>query len=75
MLNLREGNYVLLCFIPSADGVPHLAKGMVKPLQVMAASQDGAQAPKADLSIALKDFGFEMPAQVKAGRQTWEIKN
>ncbi|MER3513040.1 MAG: hypothetical protein C4310_00335 [Chloroflexota bacterium] len=75
VLNLREGNYVLLCFIAGADGVSHLAKGMVKPLQVMAAGQGGAQAPKADLSIALKDFGFEMPAQVKAGRQTWEIKN
>ncbi len=75
VLDLKAGNYVLLCFIPSADGVPHLAKGMVKPIQVVAAGQSGAQAPQANLSIVLKDFGFEMPAEVKAGKQTWEIKN
>lgn len=76
VLDLKAGNYVLLCFIASADGVSHLAKGMLKPIQVVAASgQAGAQAPKADLSIVLKDFGFEMPAEVKAGKQTWEIKN
>lgn len=75
VLDLKAGNYVLLCFIASADGVPHLAKGMVKPIQVVAAGQSGAQAPKADLSIVLKDFGFEMPTEVKAGKQNWEIKN
>jgi uncharacterized cupredoxin-like copper-binding protein len=75
VLDLKAGNYVLLCFIASADGVPHLAKGMVKPIQVVAAGQSGAQAPRADASIILKDFGFEMPAGVKAGKQTWEIKN
>jgi len=75
VLDLKAGNYVLLCFIASADGVPHLAKGMVKPIQVTATGQSGAQAPRADASIVLKDFGFEMPAEVKAGKQTWEIKN
>lgn len=75
VLDLKAGNYVLLCFISSADGVPHLAKGMVKPIQVVAAGQSGAQAPQANLSVVLKDFGFEMPAEVKAGKQTWEIKN
>ncbi|HXF68661.1 MAG TPA: hypothetical protein VNK89_02545 [Thermoflexus sp.] len=76
VLDLKAGNYVILCFVPSADGVPHLAKGMVRPLQVVAANgQAGAQAPQAVRSVVLKDFGFEMPAEVKAGQQTWEIKN
>lgn len=75
VLTLREGNYVLLCFLSSADGTPHFAKGMIKPLQVVAASQSGAQAPQADASIVLKDFTFEMPMEVKAGKHTWEIKN
>ncbi|MGH7645609.1 MAG: hypothetical protein ACREMR_08480, partial [Gemmatimonadales bacterium] len=26
---LEAGRYLLVCFIPSADGVPHVAKGMV----------------------------------------------
>ena len=25
ILNLEAGNYLLICFIPSADGVPHVA--------------------------------------------------
>lgn len=76
VLNLREGNYVILCFISSADGVPHLAKGMMKPMQVVApASQGRMEAPRADRSVVLKDFAFEMPAEVKAGKQIWEITN
>jgi uncharacterized cupredoxin-like copper-binding protein len=76
VLNLTEGTYVLLCFIPSSDGVPHLAKGMMKPMQVVAATgQGGAQAPTADMTVNLKDFAVEMPAEVSAGKHTWEIKN
>lgn len=74
VLNLKEGNYVLLCFISAADGTPHFVKGMLKPLQVVAGGQ-GAQAPKADGAVSLKDFSIGMPAEVKAGKQTWEIKN
>ena len=32
--NLTPGHYVFLCFVQSADGVPHLAKGMIAPLEV-----------------------------------------
>jgi hypothetical protein len=36
---LEPGHYVLLCFVPdSADGVPHVMKGMVKEFEVPAAS-------------------------------------
>ena len=43
-LNLKAGNYVLVCFIPSPDGLPHLAKGMLKPLQVVYAGAAGVVA-------------------------------
>jgi uncharacterized cupredoxin-like copper-binding protein len=29
-LDLDDGNYVLICYIPNAEGVPHFARGMVK---------------------------------------------
>ena len=32
LVSLEAGQYVLLCFVTSADGVPHLAKGMMRPL-------------------------------------------
>lgn len=31
---LEKGNYLLVCFIPDAQNVPHIAKGMVKPITV-----------------------------------------
>ncbi|MGH2591932.1 MAG: hypothetical protein ACRDGG_00280 [Anaerolineae bacterium] len=76
VLNLAEGQYVMLCFFASEDGVPHLAKGMFKPIQVVARkSQAVVQEPKSDGSIVMKDFRFEMPAEIKAGRLTWKVTN
>ena len=37
---LEPGMHVLICFVTSADGVPHLAKGMISQLEVT----DGAAA-------------------------------
>ena len=33
-LTLEPGNYLLVCFVPSPDGVPHVAKGMSRPMTV-----------------------------------------
>ncbi len=73
-VNLPEGQYALLCFIPSADGVPHLAKGMVRPLTVKGAGATAAE-PKADVTVNMKDFHFTMPEEVKAGKQVWKVVN
>jgi hypothetical protein len=32
--DLKAGNYVLLCFVQTEDGVPHAVMGMVKPVTV-----------------------------------------
>ncbi len=77
-LNLTPGQYILLCVIPSADGVPHLAKGMLAPLTVTDGAKEGdiaAAAPQADGRVRLLDFSFSLPQAINAGRQTWEIKN
>jgi hypothetical protein len=74
-LNLVPGQYMLLCVIAGADGVPHLAKGMVAPLTVTPAENEAAAAPKADGQARLLDFSFSLPQGIKAGQQTWEIKN
>jgi hypothetical protein len=72
---LEPGNYALLCFIPSADGVPHFAKGMVRPLTVTASTNASAPAPVADLVMTLKDFSFTGSKPLTAGRHTIEIQN
>jgi DNA-binding beta-propeller fold protein YncE len=74
VLNLPEGQYLLLCFLPSPDGVPHFAKGMVVPLTVAAGNADVSE-PKANVSVVLTDFAFTMPAQIKAGKQIWKVTN
>jgi hypothetical protein len=73
-INLPEGQYALLCFVPSMDGMPHLAKGMVRPLTVKGAGAPAAE-PKADLVVKMTDFHFDMPAEVKAGQQVWKVTN
>ncbi len=74
-LDLPAGQYALICFFTSADGTPHYARGMLKPLTVTASNAPKAVEPKAALSISMKDFHFEMPAEVKAGAQVWKVVN
>lgn len=74
-MNLAPGQYMLLCFLPSADGVPHLAKGMVAPLTVKGSGPSTAAEPKADVTVNAADFHYTMPAEVKAGKQVWKFIN
>lgn len=71
---LEAGEYALVCFIPSPDGVPHIAKGMVKPLTVTPAT-GLAQAAAPDVRMTLTDYAFAMEPEIAAGRRTVEIIN
>jgi len=75
IVNLEAGNYLLICFIPSADGVPHVAKVMLKPLTVTAASGAAASEPQADVTLDLVDFGFNFSMAIKPGTHTIRINN
>lgn len=76
VLDFKAGNYVLVCVIPDADGVPHMAKGMALPITVTDAPATQPPAPTADVSVELADFKFvNLPASLKAGKQTWEVTN
>jgi uncharacterized cupredoxin-like copper-binding protein len=72
-LNLTAGNYMMLCFVETAEGVPHLALGMIRPFQV-APPPSTAQAPQASGEVILKDFSFEVP-QIQAGERTLRVTN
>lgn len=76
-LDLKAGQYVLLCFIPSPDGVPHLAKGMVKPLRVTEPSAGAATAPAPPTAgtITMRDFTYDLPASITAGTSTFRVIN
>ncbi len=76
-LDLAAGNYAIICVIPSADGVPHIMKGMARPLTVTGSSTVAttAAAPKADIVVKLVDYAFEMPETIAAGRHTIRVEN
>jgi plastocyanin len=66
--NLEPGNYAFLCFIAGADGVPHLAKGMIMPLTVTGTASGGT-VPAGDATVVAKDFSFDVPTAVSAGAE------
>jgi hypothetical protein len=72
---LEPGNYALICFIPSADGTPHFAKGMVRPLTVTASAGPAAPAPTADIVMTLSDYTFTTSKPLTAGKHTIRIDN
>jgi hypothetical protein len=72
---LEPGNYALLCFVPSADGIPHFAKGMVRPLTVTPSSNASASAPVADIDMTLNNYSFTTSKPITAGRHTIKIEN
>jgi plastocyanin len=72
LTTLRAGDYAMLCFVPSADGTPHLAKGMVMPFKVVAAS-GGTSAPAVAGEVTLGEFRFGLPAGF--GKGTYKVTN
>jgi plastocyanin len=62
-LDLEPGTYMMLCFIESPDGVPHLAKGMVRPFVVSSPP-----------TVVMRDFAFDAP-EIHAGGQTLRVVN
>jgi len=76
VLDLKAGQYVMLCFVSGADGMPHAAKGMMVPFTVDATSAgDKPAAPAADTEVTLQDFSFAMPSTIKAGDHTFKVTN
>ncbi|MBV8690793.1 MAG: hypothetical protein JOZ37_11460 [Actinobacteria bacterium] len=70
---LRAGNWVMVCFVPAPDGIPHIAKGMVRPF-VVTPPPSSAAAPTSTASVSAKNFSFTIPT-LKSGKQTVEFKN
>jgi len=74
VFELTAGRHILACFVPSADGVPHIAKGMVLPVTVAAPTGQAAKLPQPSAEAVLKDFVFELP-ELKAGKTAVKVIN
>ena len=74
-VRLPPGLYALLCFVSSRDGVPHLAKGMLRELAVVAAGAPILPEPQADVRLTLDDYDFAFTPWLTRGRRTIRVEN
>ena len=63
--NLPSGMYILFCMIPSPDGAPHAAKGMLSEVEVTGGSP--RDLPATDATILTFDFAIGDLPSFKAG--------
>ena len=74
---LTAGNYVLMCDVEDRDGVRHFEKGMFHPLVVRATtiSQHTPSLPRADATVAMRDYTFAFSRPLHAGDRVVRIVN
>ena len=72
---LQPGSYLFVCWIPSADGTPHVMKGMLHPVVISVAPGPATTVPAADLSITLTDYDFQVSQPLTAGTRVVQVKN
>jgi len=74
-LNLEPGAYAVVCFIPSPDGVLHMAKGMVLGMEVQPATGPVAALPAADIQLTMMEYSFAFSQPPTAGSHTFTVTN
>ena len=73
-VDLVPGNYVMLCFVDVPNGVPHFAKGMVRPLTVTPVTTASAPPPASDVVVSLSDYSFGLSQPLTAGQHTIKVE-
>jgi len=74
-VRLTPGHYAALCIIPSADGVPHVMKGMYADVTVVPGPQQASLPPSPDLTVTLQDYGYRASAPLTAGYHRVLVRN
>jgi hypothetical protein len=69
---LEPGSYVLLCFLPDEDGMPHALMGMYELFTVT--GDAGVALPQSDAIITATDDALQVPA-LTTGEQTVKFEN
>lgn len=74
-VNLAAGQYIVIDPVPTADGVPGMARGYFMPL-VVEESDVATAAPASDLAVNLVDYAFEVDYDAfSAGSHTIKVSN
>ncbi len=72
-VDLKPGNYAIICVIPDSTGRPHVMSGMARPLTVVSGPETAE--PTADATVKLVDYGFEESAPLTAGHHVIRVEN
>lgn len=72
---LEPGSYVMVCLIPGLDHIPHIAKGMMRPLTVTPVRNVSVAEPRPDLTLKLTEYAFTLSAPVARGTHTLRVEN
>ena len=72
-VNLPAGNYAVFCPLPSPDGTPHAAKGMVSEVTVAEGAE--GELPASVGTVEAVDFGFTSVPALEAGTNVVRLSN
>ena len=75
VLDLAEGQYVLICLVNGPDKQSHVTKGMVLPLTVRPAGVSVASLPAGAGTITLGSIALEIPATLPTGKHMFRVTN
>lgn len=76
-LVLRPGRYVLGCLKDFEDGATHLSRGMFREMTVVpgSAAQRAEPAPRADVTVTMRNYEFQLSEPLRAGRRVLRLEN
>jgi hypothetical protein len=72
---LEPGEYVAFCIVPSLDGAPHFAKGMVHALTVRPSSRARTALPAGDITVTMREYDFVLSRALTPGRHLITVTN
>lgn len=70
---LRAGRYVVVCFLPGPDGMPHVMMGMISAMHVLPAG-GRVSAPRSDGTVRITNHQIALPKNFKSGG-TFKVTN
>ena len=71
--DLEPGQYLMVCFVPGHDGVSHIDKKMIVPVEVVPGGEPVAE-PAAEGEIVLEDYAIDIPEGFD-GTGTFAVRN
>ena len=76
ILNIAQGQYIMLCFVSGPDTLPHFIKGMYKFFTVTGSSNaNQVSQPQVNGQVMLRDFSIVLPTSIPAGPLMLQVTN